>query len=137
VLASGDSARLVSTGRNTWLVSQGTAQLRYTGAFGAGLTAGGSYQKLPSGLILQMGFYSGSTQGTVIDGISENVIPVNFPIAFPNACFGIVATPGDVSGYMQETAWVLALPSRTTAAMGLSCRLANTPMWAFYFAWGQ
>jgi hypothetical protein len=137
VLASGDSARLVSTGRNTWLVNQGTTQLRYSSAFGAGLAVGGSYQKLPSGLIVQMGTFSGSTQATVIDGISENVIQVNFPIAFPNACFGILATPGDVEGYAQETAWALTRPSRSGAALGLSCRRPNAPMWAYYFAWGQ
>ncbi len=137
VLAPGDSARLVSTGRNIWLVNHGTAQLRYTSAFGASLSSGGSYQKLPSGLILQTGMYSGTTLPAPPDAVSEAVVQINFPIAFPNACLGITALPGDVGGYVQETAWVLTPPSRTSASMGLSCRLANSAMWAYYFAWGQ
>ena len=84
-LGAGDTLTLESNGTNGWYAVCGSAQLGYAGAFGASLVANG-YQKLPSGLIIQWGETSG------ISGNSS--LTINYPIAFPNAAFKAIATPG-------------------------------------------
>ena len=54
-------------------------------SFGLGFSGTTGYQSLPSGLIIQWGY--GNTNDTNY--------PQYFPIAFPNACFSVVATTED------------------------------------------
>ncbi len=58
------------------------------GQFGASLTASG-YQKLPGGLIIQWGTYNRTTAA----GTNE-FVPLNYPIPFPNNVFSIAVTTG-------------------------------------------
>lgn len=74
-VGSGETLRLVSNGSNGWIVSSGSASLKYSASFGGSLASSG-YQKLPSGLIIQWGYADWGTN-------------VSFPIAFPNAAFSV------------------------------------------------
>ncbi len=47
------------------------------------------YQKLPNGLIVQFGFYTCAAANTAY--------AASFPIAFPNACFGMVGAMGNTA----------------------------------------
>ena len=64
------------------------------------------YQKLPSGLIIQWGVYIGRASDALIIG---------FPIAFPNACFGVwsIMEQGGGNGHIPRTVAV------TTTGFGL------------------
>lgn len=106
--------------------------------FGGGGTLGASgWQRLPGGLIVQWGTFTGTTGG-LVSGVAEHpAIGVSFPRTFPTACFGVIATALDVSGaVLQEHAWVSAL-SPAGFNGGLSCRQATTAMTAFYVALGH
>ncbi|MBP9742053.1 MAG: hypothetical protein KBD37_01705 [Burkholderiales bacterium] len=72
--------------------------------FPALLNNRGGWQKLPSGLIIQWGF-------VVIEGNMYNII-ANFPIAFPKACFGVLATNNS--------------PYNTTVAVGFAAPISTT-----------
>lgn len=74
-VGTGETLRLVSNGSNGWIVSSGSASLKYAASFGVSLESSG-YQKLPSGLIIQWGYANWGTN-------------VSFPIAFPNAAFSV------------------------------------------------
>lgn len=71
-----------STGGGAWILDEGSVFLKYTTAFGALLGASG-YQRLPSGLIIQWVQVTSNVTG-----------PKSFswPIAFPSAVLGAVAT---------------------------------------------
>lgn len=104
---------------------------------GGGSVGAGGWQKLPGGLIVQWGNYSGTT-GSLISGVAESAgISVTFPTTFPNACFGVLATALDVSdAALQEHAWIAGTTASGMTA-GLSCRQAATSMSAFYIALGN
>ena len=85
-LLPGDTLTLECNGAG-WDAVSGSAQLRFSGAFAASLTANG-YQKLPSGLIVQWG--SAAAGGGV--GLA-----VTFPITFPNAVFSLAGLAQAVS----------------------------------------
>lgn len=63
-------------------VSSTDVDAKFTGT-NVSLAANG-YQKLPSGLIIQWGYYNGS--------LDDRSAPINYPIAFPNSTFSIAAT---------------------------------------------
>jgi len=69
-----------------WYAIGGTAVSRFTGGFNASHAANG-FQRLPSGLIEQWGTFSASVGST-----SPSSQVVNFPIQFPNNCYGVVGT---------------------------------------------
>ena len=107
--------------------------------FGNELAAAG-YQALPSGLIVQWGSYTGTP--TVSDGIGyENTsIAVTFPIAFPTACYAVLATPIDATtggaGGGYEGAWVAA----TNVSGFTGCvrfKNSGTAVTAYYLAVGK
>lgn len=79
VMVEGDEATCVNDGSN-WLIF-GSMSLKQSSRFAASL-AGGGYQKLPSGLIIQWGGVATSDTSTVI----------TYPIAFPNAVCSLTAT---------------------------------------------
>lgn len=91
LLNAGDTLHLVSNG-TTWVAFGGSAQLQYSGAFGASLGSNG-YQKLPGGLILQWGSLSLPAANTIQT--------VTLPIAFPTG-FRFVAISG-AAGYVTNS----------------------------------
>lgn len=68
--------------------------------------AANGYQKLPGGLILQW--------FTTASLASNTLTTVNFPIAFPNACFNAVATPVSTS-----SAFAVSAAAPTTTGVSL------------------
>lgn len=72
------STLVITAGNATWVVEEGMSALKYAPEFAA-LLAGGGYQKLPGGLIIQWGSAVSSGTGT------GNWV-ATLPIAFPNAC---------------------------------------------------
>lgn len=92
--------------------------------------------RLPGGLIIQWGTFSGTT-GALSNGVAEVTgVAVTFPRAFTVTCFLVLATARDVSGAgLQELAWGLAA-SPTGFSGGLSCRQASAAMTADYLAVG-
>ena len=84
VLNTGDTAILQKVGTNTWLLTGGSAVLKYAGNFAASLSGNG-YQKLPSGLIIQWGV----TSSSVSPGGS---FTITLPIAMPNNIVSAVAS---------------------------------------------
>lgn len=89
-LNDGDNVYLVSNGAAQWLMIGGNAQLRYTQSFSHAIASNG-YQKLPSGLIIQWGL---NAAGTTSAGAA-----VTFPLAFPNACFQVIASDSGNQDY--------------------------------------
>lgn len=81
--------------------------------------AGGGYQRLPSGLIIQWGGITANPSGA----------PYSFPIAFPTACLRVV--PGVVNG--ATTASISA--SSPTAAGGIMYATVNATV--FFIAIGH
>jgi hypothetical protein len=63
----------------------GTPLSAFTGA-NQSLAANG-WQKLPGGLILQWGTY---TPDIVATTVTEAQVSLTFPLAYPNACFGVL-----------------------------------------------
>lgn len=126
----------LGVGERLQLVSDGVSAWRIAGGNGGAVLATAGWQKLPSGLIIQWGTFTGTT-GVLSNGVAEdNSITVTFPRAFPTACINAQATAVDVSGgSLQELAWVNAI---TTTGMGaaLSCRQASTPMTGHYLVMG-
>jgi hypothetical protein len=105
-LNNGDSLILESRGSaNIWYAVGGSAQLKYSSAFGSFLASPG-YQKLPSGLIIQWG--SGSTN-------SSGVITQTLPTTFPTGWFGGWATVQQSGAY---TANVTVLNTTTMGITG-------------------
>lgn len=95
-IGPGDRARVTSMA-GSWVLTSGSAQLGYAGAFGASLAANG-YQKLPSGLIVQWGqFYGAATAGAAV--------PITFPITFPTAFLSITGFVGGYTGNAMCGVW--------------------------------
>lgn len=69
--------------------------------------SGNGYQKLPGGLIVQWGSVLSANVATTT---------VNYPIAFPNNCFQVVASGYNVSGYVQAMVTVNS-PSGLSSAL--------------------
>ncbi|WP_095124365.1 phage tail protein [Pseudomonas sp. Irchel s3a12] len=86
-LGLGDSLTVESDGAN-WYAVGGSAQLKYSSAFGSSISTNG-YQKLASGLIMQWGTVMGSASGPV---------PFSFYMAFPSVLLSltlsVAITPG-------------------------------------------
>ncbi|MBF6033068.1 hypothetical protein H8F23_07390 [Pseudomonas sp. P155] len=80
-LGLGDSLTVESDGAN-WYAVGGTAQLKYASAFGSSVDIN-SFQKLPSGRIIQFGTVAGSANGPV---------PFSFPVIFPSSLDSLVLT---------------------------------------------
>ncbi|MDR6408499.1 UNVERIFIED_ORG: hypothetical protein ABIC62_001889 [Burkholderia sp. 1595] len=93
VLNNGDTLTLEASSTGQWYAVGGSAQLGFSTAFNASLSAAG-YQKLPSGLILQWGTSTIATQ---------SMQTVTLPVAYPNAFIlaagntGTVITPNAAS----------------------------------------
>lgn len=84
-LSAGDSLDVMSDG-TAWYILGGTVALKYaSGAFGYS----NSYQRLPSGLILQWGSFVSSAAGDV---------DVTFPLVFPTALRSVVTSPAVAAG---------------------------------------
>lgn len=66
------------------------------------LAEAAGYQKLPSGLIMQWGFYSGG---------AVNPITINFPILFPTACLNVQLTSSGAA------AQILVAGTRTASSV--------------------
>ena len=96
------------------------------------------YIKLPGGIIVQWGQFSGTTGAASGAGVAEvNPILVNWPTTFPNAALAAVASAFDVSGaYLQEIAWINSSPGVSSGSFGLSCRQASTFMTGQYIVLG-
>ena len=71
-----------------YLVTDTWSAWERTYVSGASLLEAGGYQKLPSGLIMQWGLYSGG---------GANPVTITFPIAFPTACLNVQLTPNIAS----------------------------------------
>ena len=87
-------------------ITSGTVPLARLG-FGQSIAENG-WCKLPNGLILQWGHYA--------SGVSEgNNASVNFPVAFPTACFGVfpVGQNTDPSGSRDIVMQVGGTPTKT------------------------
>lgn len=69
---------------------------------GFDLAEAAGYQKLPSGLIMQWGFYSGG---------AVNPITINFPILFPTACLNVQLTSSGAA------AQILVAGTRTASSV--------------------
>ena len=109
VLGKGDTLTLESNGGNGWYAVGGSAQLGFSGAFGAAITGSG-YQKLPGGLIIQWGRGQSGTY--------------TFPIAFPNAVLRIITaedvnTTSAASGQYKNIATQSLTQFTTTTAISL------------------
>lgn len=76
--------------RSTKIATTQMFSNEFIASFGAS-----GYQKLPSGLIMQWGKTASST--------AEGARGVTFPIAFPNACYVMVATTDNTSGVFAGT----------------------------------
>lgn len=110
-LAPGDSI-VLEAWTNTWIGSEGTALMAYSGQFGSSLTAAG-YQKLPSGLILQWGQSTCSpTPNTPVN--------VAFPVAFASICFSV-----NVTNTFSATTLSVYSGSYTTAGFNVAATVAS------------
>lgn len=81
-VGTGDTIRLQRAGAAAWVISDGSAALKYSSMFGSSLTTSG-YQRLPSGLIVQWGSFTTNASGDA---------SITFPIAFPNQCNSVQGT---------------------------------------------
>lgn len=100
--------------------------------FGKSLASSG-YQKLPSGLILQWGSAS-MTVSTQSSGWYYGTAVATFPIAFPNACLSVMATPNGASAGTQIAGvneW-----STTGTTIEIDCNLSGLSLSGYYFAIG-
>ena len=88
-LGAGDSLTLEYNGTGVWLAVGGTASLKYSSGFASSVTASGSWEMSPSGIITQTGIFLSKTSGDTA---------VTFPIAFPNACFGVYVSAQCTTG---------------------------------------
>jgi hypothetical protein len=93
-LRAGDSIVLNSLGTGAlWYHGGGTAQFGRAGAFGSSLGSSG-WQRLPSGLIVQWGVFTGQST-------------TSFPISFPTACNSVVgsvsASGGPISFFISQS----------------------------------
>ncbi|KVP78216.1 hypothetical protein WJ94_15150 [Burkholderia ubonensis] len=88
VVGTGDSLVLSAYGPSNWEVMGGSAALPWSSLFGSSLAANG-YQKLPSGLIIQWGVCTPSTNADAW---------VTFPIAFSSAIYSVSTSASATSG---------------------------------------
>lgn len=93
-----------------YLVTDTWSAWERTYVSGASLVEAAGYQKLPSGLIAQWGFYSGG---------AASPVTITFPIAFPTACLNVQLTPSIASAIIitcgAKTAADVAVRRYTTA----------------------
>lgn len=81
----GTSATFVALTGTTWQTVNSTAGMGQMAEFGSSQILSG-YQKLPSGLVIQWGSYSG---GSFTGGGTPTTIAYTFPVAFPNNAYAI------------------------------------------------
>lgn len=103
------------------------------------LISSAGWIKLPGGLIMQWGAFSGVTGSAQSgNGVYESdAFVVNWPLAFPNACLQVVTGCGtDVAGAgLQEQTW-LSAPSRLSATGRVACRLLGATLSGSYIVFG-
>lgn len=122
-IRGGQAITMFAISDTTWWVSLSTAELKYNADFAFSLGASG-YQKLPSGLILQWGTWTGSaTPG--------NPVAVTFPLAFPTACDIVLPTAINAST-TNSAAWY-----DTPATTGFNGRCAVASLANRYIAIGR
>ena len=95
--------------------------------------------KLPGGLIMQWGSFSGTTNAYHVGGVYESSsIAVTWPMVFPNGLFQCVAGCGtDVSGNgLQEQAWFI-LSNKAGGTALVACRQAGAALSGFYIVFGN
>lgn len=100
--------------------------------------ASAGWIKLPGGLIMQWGAFTGVTSSGPANGIYESsAIPVAWPTAFPNAVLQLVSGCGtDVNGQgQQEQAW-FGVVGRTSGVALVACRTLNASLSGSYIVFG-
>lgn len=103
-VGDGDTLRVTANPGSGWAVNGGSAQIGKSAAFGKSFAANG-YQKLPSGFIGQWGAVTSDSGGNVT---------WTFPVAFPNACLGVSASPRDIlSTFYVGGATTVSVPLKT------------------------
>lgn len=112
-----DTVELVRFNGTSWRIKSGSLQLKYTGLLASSMAAAG-YQKLPSGLIVQW--------GKTTSVASNSGQSVTFPLAFPNACWSVVATP---DSSVTATSACAASPSTSGFTARNNSGSANIIMW--------
>lgn len=123
-LGPGDTLRVVSSDAyGGWAVSGGSAQLKYAAAFSSSLATNG-YQRLPSGLIVQVAQVSKSTSANVA---------VTWPIAFPNACLN--AIPGWAGDVAATDGVSMFNPTTTGATLRSPFGAAGAAVAVWAFGW--
>jgi len=103
--------------RSTKIATTQMFSNEFTASFGAS-----GYQKLPSGLIMQWGKTASST--------AEGARAVTFPIAFPNACYLMVATADNTTGGFNGAiydSWAQVQTFNTTTATLIVANSGTTP----------
>ncbi len=91
VMPPGTCATFTFVGSATWFITGTAVNSSSADFFASGLANG--YQKLPSQMIIQWGVSAFSTGGS----------PVTFPIAFPNALYGVYLGNPDSSSVVPAT----------------------------------
>jgi len=99
---------------------------------------GTGWARMPGGMIIQWGQWSGTTGALDGNGIAETVnVVINLPLTFPNGVLSCVVTADDVTGAgNQEIAWYCGAIDTSHIAGGLSCRTAFQFMSAQFIAIG-
>ncbi len=100
--------------------------------------ASAGWLKLPGGLIMQWGSFSGVTSNGPANGVYESTaITVTWPMAFPTAILQLVAGCGtDVSGVgLQEQAW-FGSSGRVSGVALVACRQLSATLSGSYIAFG-
>lgn len=124
--AAGDVATVQPDSAGIWRV------INYTPASGIPLTLGASsltssgYQKLPSGLILQWGYSYAP---------DDALTAITFPIAFPNASFGVVATPETAAAITASNSAGSLINSLTKTGFKLGLAVVTQVMPTSYHYW--
>ncbi len=136
-LSAGD----LVAGEVVTLVYDGTRFRTVWKSEGSNQSMGGAgWVKLPGGLIMQWGGFSGPTNPSLqVGGVYEsNRIPVGWPIAFPNAIFQVVAGCGtDVGGVgLQEQAWFTNW-NKTSGDALVACRQASATLSGSFIVFGN
>lgn len=117
-LKSGDWIELASLGTGSlWYHTGGTAQLGYSGGFGA-LLSGNGWQRLPSGLILQWCEVSLAMPAANTNYQYTATLPITFPTACRQAfaSFGNSNPPGGFMNITVETLGVSAVHGFASAS---------------------
>lgn len=113
VMPPGSDLDLVHGGSSDWYAS-GTGLLKYQQQL-AGATGNPSWQRFPSGLIMQAGW------NQILSGSS---VTINLPVAFPNAALNAIATP-----YSGTTPGVISTAVSTTQIVIYSTVVPQNVNW--------